>query len=186
MFAGATSADFATDAYAAVTYLKGRKEIDPKRIGICGHSEGGIIAPMVAAEYSADIGFIILLAGPGISGERVMYEQAFDFANLFGEKVTEKEVQEFVDAVMPIMREEKNQKLTAVMKKFADEEKDEKKRKQAEAGIPLTVQRLADPWFRWFVRHDPAPTLEKVTGLSRIYDGRDSERRTTLLPSWCG
>lgn len=166
-FADATSADFATDAHAAVTYLKGRKEIDGKRIGIAGHSEGGIIAPLVAAAHPADVGFIVLLAGPGISGERIMYQQAFDFANVLGEKVTEKEIQEFVDAVMPIMRDAKTtkeatEKLTAVMNKFAAEEKDEAKRKEAEKAVPLTVQRLADPWFRWFVQHDPVPTLEKV------------------------
>ncbi len=166
-FADATSADFATDAHAAVTYLKGRKEIDGKRIGIAGHSEGGIIAPLVAAAHPADVAFIVLLAGPGISGERIMYQQAFDFANQLGEKTTEKEVQEFVDAVMPVIRDAKTtkeatEKLTAVMNKFAAEEKDEAKRKRAEGGVAMSVARLADPWFRWFVLHDPAPTLEKV------------------------
>ena len=72
---GATSADFATDAHAAVKYLQGRKEIDPKRIGLMGHSEGGLIAPMVAADHPDDVGFIVLLAGPGLPGDEVLRSQ---------------------------------------------------------------------------------------------------------------
>ncbi|MCU0702602.1 MAG: lysophospholipase [Fimbriiglobus sp.] len=162
-FAGATSADFATDAHAAVLYLKSRKEIDPKRIGLCGHSEGGIIAPLVAAAHPADVAFIILLAGPGVSGERILYQQSLDFGSL----TDEKEVKEFTDTVMPIMRnakttEEAATKLTEAMKAVIVKEKDEKKRAEAEKAMPAAVKQLADPWYRWFVAHDPAPTLGKV------------------------
>lgn len=59
----ATSADFATDVESAVAYLKTRSEIDHKKIGLMGHSEGGLIAPMVAAKDKS-IAFIVLLAGP--------------------------------------------------------------------------------------------------------------------------
>ena len=65
----ATSADFATDVKAGIDFLKTRKEIDPKRIGLIGHSEGGLIAPMVAAKYPDDVAFIVLLAGPGVPGD---------------------------------------------------------------------------------------------------------------------
>lgn len=70
-FDNATSADFATDVESAVEYLKSRKEIDKKNIGLVGHSEGGLIAPMVAAE-SEDIAFIVLLAGTGIQGDQLL------------------------------------------------------------------------------------------------------------------
>lgn len=166
-FADATSADFATDAYAAVQYLKGHKKIDPKRIGVCGHSEGGIVAPLVAAAHPDDVAFIVLLAGPGVSGEQIMYQQALDFSKLLDEKTDEKEVKEFVDAVMPVLRSDKKpdevkKGLSEVMMKLAGKEKDETKRKKAEEAVPVAVGRLSDPWFRWFVLHDPAPTLEKV------------------------
>ena len=65
-FAAATSEDFAGDALAGVAYLKGRPEIDPAKIGLVGHSEGGLIAPMAAVQ-SPDVAFIVLMAGPGIS-----------------------------------------------------------------------------------------------------------------------
>ncbi len=167
-FVDATSADFATDASAAVTYLKGRKEIDAKRIGICGHSEGGIIAPLVAAEHPQDVAFIVLLAGPGVSGDRILFQQAFDFSKQLDPKTDEKEVKESIDAIMPVLRaakttDEAKEKLTDVMKGLIAKEKDEKKRAEAEKAVPASVGRLADPWMRWFACHDPAPTLEKVT-----------------------
>ncbi len=73
-FKTATSFDFATDVEAAVDYLKTRKEINQKKIGLIGHSEGGIIAPMVASR-SKDIAFIVLLAGTGIPGDQLLLLQ---------------------------------------------------------------------------------------------------------------
>ncbi len=70
----ASSADFAKDVITSINYLKGRKEIDAKRIGLIGHSEGGLIASIVAAETN-DINFMILLAGPGIKGADLLAEQ---------------------------------------------------------------------------------------------------------------
>ena len=61
----ATSEDFAGDVLAGIEYLKSREEIDPARIGLIGHSEGGLIAPIVAVEFP-DVAFIVLMAGPGI------------------------------------------------------------------------------------------------------------------------
>ncbi len=70
----ATTQDFAADVFAGVAYLKSRKEVNPNQIGLIGHSEGGIIAPMVAAG-SKDVAFIVLMAGPAVNGEEIMYEQ---------------------------------------------------------------------------------------------------------------
>src|SRR6185295_8812237 len=70
----ATSENFAEDVVAGVSFLKQRKEINPKMIGLIGHSEGGMIAPMVAAR-SNDVAFIVLLAGLGQRGEDVIYAQ---------------------------------------------------------------------------------------------------------------
>jgi len=72
--ARATSQDFATDIAAAVAYLRTRPEIDPARIAVLGHSEGGIIAPIVAA---ADPGVraAVLIAGPSRTGRRILEYQ---------------------------------------------------------------------------------------------------------------
>lgn len=73
-FATATTDDFAGDVRAGVAFLRGRSEVDAKRIGLIGHSEGGVIAPMVAAG-DPDIAFVVLLAGTGVPGDAVLREQ---------------------------------------------------------------------------------------------------------------
>ena len=69
-----TTTDFAGDALAEITYLAKRPEIDPRRVGIIGHSEGGLIAPMVAAQSDVPH-FLVLLAGPGVPGREVIRTQ---------------------------------------------------------------------------------------------------------------
>ncbi|MDD4363591.1 MAG: alpha/beta fold hydrolase, partial [Atribacterota bacterium] len=73
-FSQATSEDFASDVLEGVEYLKNRTEINTKQIGLIGHSEGGLIAPMVAVQ-SRDVSFIVLMAGPGLPGEEILYLQ---------------------------------------------------------------------------------------------------------------
>jgi pimeloyl-ACP methyl ester carboxylesterase len=69
-----TSADFAKDVEAGIAYLKTRSEVDKNKIGLIGHSEGGAIAPMVAAIHP-DLYFIILWAGPIAGGLKINVEQ---------------------------------------------------------------------------------------------------------------
>jgi alpha/beta superfamily hydrolase len=73
-FAGATTADFATDAEAALAYLKTRPEVDHRKTGLIGHSEGGIIAPLVASR-NQDVAFIVMLAGSGVPGDQIIMAQ---------------------------------------------------------------------------------------------------------------
>ncbi len=73
-FDSATSFDFAEDVSAALNYLLTRKEIQQNNIGLIGHSEGGLIAPIVASS-SPNVAFIVSLAGPGISGDKILLSQ---------------------------------------------------------------------------------------------------------------
>jgi pimeloyl-ACP methyl ester carboxylesterase len=74
-FKTCTTADFAGDALAGVEYLMSRKEIDPKRIGLVGHSEGGMMAP-IAASQSSDVAFIVLMAAPGTPfGDVILFQK---------------------------------------------------------------------------------------------------------------
>jgi len=75
-FNGSTTQNFAADAAAAFAYLKTRKEINPKKIGLLGHSEGGTIAPLVA-EANPDVAFIVMLAGTAIAGDELMMLQNY-------------------------------------------------------------------------------------------------------------
>ena len=74
-FGTATTEDFSKDVLSAFAYLKTRKEIDVKKIGLIGHSEGGIIAPL-AANNSNDVAFIVLLASTGVSGTELSVMQS--------------------------------------------------------------------------------------------------------------
>ena len=74
----ATMTDFATDAEAGVAYLKTRAEVDAHRIGLVGHSEGAMVAPMVAT-HNSDVAFLVLMAGPGVPGDQILaVQKAFD------------------------------------------------------------------------------------------------------------
>lgn len=72
--AKSTTLDFATDVHAGVAFLKTRAEVDKSRIGLVGHSEGGIIAPIVASQ-SKDVAFVVLLAATGVPGDQVLRAQ---------------------------------------------------------------------------------------------------------------
>src|SRR5215471_1627494 len=82
VFSTATSADFATDVEAGVAYLKTRSEVNPQKIGLVGHSEGAMIAPMVAARDN-NVAFIVMMAGTAVPGDQVLVAQmeAIDVAN---------------------------------------------------------------------------------------------------------
>jgi uncharacterized protein len=82
-FRGSTTEDFALDAQAAVKYLRARPEVDPKRLVVMGHSEGGVIAPIVAANDN-QLAAIVLLAGPGVTGEAILRKQLPDLAKAAG------------------------------------------------------------------------------------------------------
>ena len=80
---GASTGDYAEDARSAIDYLLKRSEIDHSKIGIIGHSEGGMIAFILASSHD-DIGFIITLSGPGVDGKTILLEQSEHIARLSG------------------------------------------------------------------------------------------------------
>ncbi len=165
----ATSEDFVGDVLAGVAYLKTRPEIDAKRIGLIGHSEGGIIAPM-AATRSDDIAFIVLLAGTGLPGEEVLYLQGTALQKLLG--VPEKQIERqraLQKQVFAVLKQEKDpeviaKKSRAVIDAFIATLSDEEKKEIAAAKslIENQIKALQSPWLRSFLFYDPRPTLQKV------------------------
>ena len=81
--AESTSDDFAGDVVAGIAFLKKRPQIDQKKIGLIGHSEGGLIAPLVASR-SSDVAFIVMLAGTGLPGDEILYLQGQLIAKAMG------------------------------------------------------------------------------------------------------
>lgn len=169
-FATATSEDFATDALAAVEYLKTRKEIDPKKIGIAGHSEGGLIAPMCAVN-SNDVHFIVMIAGPGVAGREILLLQA-KLINLASGESEEKIIKgnQLSEKIYDIvLNEPDNDKAEKKIKAMYDEiypTLTDAEKKEEDAQKPMMAQQIKQilsPWFRFFLKYDPRPTLENVT-----------------------
>lgn len=166
-FAKATTQDFATDVLAGVAYLKTRKEVNPKQIGLIGHSEGGVIAPIVATK-SPDVAFIVMMAGTGLPGDQILYLQGALIMKANGAP----------EAAIKVERESQ-EKMFAVLEKETDSATTEAKlmtilqeslaklpeaqRKAAEPQAVAQIKSLNGPWFRYFLTYDPRPTLRKVT-----------------------
>ncbi len=166
--AGATSADFAEDVLAGVDFLKGRRGVDPGRIGLIGHSEGGLIAPMVAAR-STDVGFLVLMAGPGTPGDRVLAAQLALILKASGaDEATIRRSADSQARLMGIVKENEDPKVAVEKLRAAGVELaaalPEAERKALAASDPngSQVARLATPWFRYFLAYDPRPTLANV------------------------
>ncbi len=156
--ADSTSEDFAGDVICEVNYLKTRKEIDSKKIGLVGHSEGGIIAP-IAANKSGDVSFIVLLAGTGLTGEETLYLQnklIFKSSGAPDEIITKQ--LKFLKEEFDVLKKEKNEKVieTKVHAILAEQVGNNKEL------IDKGLEQLLSPWFRFFLTYDPKDALMKV------------------------
>lgn len=171
-----TSKDFADDAEGAFRFLKTTANIKKNKIGFVGHSEGGLIAPMVAAR-NPDVAFVVMLAGPGVSGKEVILKQSEAIMKTM--KATPADIKrshdsqlKIIGAVEAVIRKNPNNpdpaKLVAALKKETDaliaslpgpqQAEAQKNRGMVDA----QVQQYATPWFRYFLTYDPRPTLQKV------------------------
>jgi len=162
----ATTEDFAADALAGVEYLKTRKEVDAEQIGLIGHSEGGLIAPMVAIK-SNDVAFIVLMASPCVIGEAILYAQEALICRAMG--VTEEQLSHqisFQQEVFSIIKNEsdleKAEKLLReiVAKQLASLPKEEQQT-SAEV-IESQMKRCNSKWFRYFLTYDPSTSLKHL------------------------
>ena len=166
-FKGSTSQDFASDVEAAIDFLKTRKNIDNKKIGLIGHSEGGIIAPMVAANRKEDVAFIVLLAGVGVNGSELLLEQqqaigkasAMDEENLQKMQTSNKTI---FDKIKSITNAEilKKEIITYLEENISDAEVPSNMSKAD--FINLQTNQLTDKWLLYFLRYNPKENLSKT------------------------
>ncbi len=168
-FSQATSEDFASDVLAGIEYLKTRKEINPEQIGLIGHSEGGLIAPMVAVK-SPDVTFIVLMAGTGLIGEEILYLQGALIYRAMG--VSEEDIiknRQFNEKIFSVLKEEEDseiaeEKLRQMFLEDWEKMSDVKKEQigDPEVFLKAQLQSLLSPWLKFFLTYDPKPTLSKV------------------------
>lgn len=168
-FKTATSADFATDVTAAVQFLQTRKDINAKKIGLIGHSEGGLIGPMVAAQ-TPTVAFVVMLAGPGVNGEEIILHQSALIQTKEGKSpaVVNEQVK-ILKASMSIIKEQKNkddaaaalkQYLSGIYPTLSEEVRTDVG--DSTQFVDQQVKEFNAEWFRYFITYEPAPTLMKV------------------------
>ncbi len=164
------SEDTAGDVLAGIEFLKSRKEIDPARIGLIGHSEGGIIAPLVASR-SKDVAFLVLMAGTGLPGDEIIYLQGRAILKGLGaDEATLNRTTDLQRELFRIVRAEKDEKVAdgkvreAFKAHLASLPEDQRKEAKASEGvIESRLKLVRTPWFRDFLDLDPRVALKKVT-----------------------
>ncbi len=168
-FQAATTADLASDTRAIVSALK-KQEKRVQKIGLIGHSEGGIIAPMVA-EKSRHVDFLVLLAAPALPGDEILLAQTRLILEKSDEAPDEvKKQTDYARKVYDLVKQTPKEKpmdydaLQKLAKSFYDQ-----------AGETIQAQygtyekfyfaqssAMSSPWMRYFITYDPAPALEKL------------------------
>ena len=166
-FNNATTEDFADDVLAGIEYLQSRKDIDSKQIGLIGHSEGGIIAPMVALE-SENVAYIILMAACGVNGEEVMCAWSESIEKDKGSTLESIERdRKYKKEMFAILKNEQNfdtaatQLRTIILSHTCTGENHELSPFESEA-IDTEINHLNTHWFRYFLTYDPAVALRKI------------------------
>lgn len=189
----ATTEDFAQDAYAGIKFLKTEPNIAPTKIGILGHSEGGIIAAMLAAKHPQDIAFIITMGGPAIPGSKIVNyqvatsskevgfsQQGIDIAisyqnklyQAFADKKSAEDIQEILyQSNLELIEYMPNEKKSSITNK----------EEYAKSMAFFGVKQANTPWFKFFALFDPATALANVQCPTlAIFGEKDTQVPPTL------
>jgi uncharacterized protein len=167
-YAEANSADLATDAEAAYNFLKNNPKINSREIGLIGHSEGGLIAPIVASS-NPGIAFIVSLSGPGVTGQQIIIRQSQEISRISG--VSEEKIRKSTETnkkLYAVLRKENDNKkaevkILALYKEILEKEKSSKEdTEKAVDQLKVTFGAPIYTWFRYFIVTDPAIFWKKV------------------------
>jgi alpha/beta superfamily hydrolase len=175
-FSKSTSEDFEKDVEVHLDYLGTRKEVDRKKIGLIGHSEGGMVAPMVAVRRS-DVSFIVLLAGPGVKIFQLMEDQTAAVLKSAG--IIQSAIDDYrllYHKLLPAVVNAENKKIALEnLQAIASDWQKNTKAVVVRATTGITndstrnvfvetmVNILYTPWFIYFLKYDPAPVVEQLS-----------------------
>jgi pimeloyl-ACP methyl ester carboxylesterase len=168
-FNAATSVDFSYDAEAALDYLKSRKEIDDKKIGLMGHSEGGLIVPMVAIRRS-DVRGVVLLAAPAVRGDMLLLAQQEKLGRANGtpEEALKKTMAINREIFDLVIQHQDSSELKLKLANYLSEVYDKLRVEERPQGISkndfIKIQafQIASPWMKFYLKYDPAIALSKL------------------------
>lgn len=153
---GATTADFATDVEASLAWLRKQKDIDSTRVGLLGHSEGAVIASVVAGKDRA-LDFVVLWAGTGVSGKEILVEQARALSRSGGAspEAVEKVAALQSEILEAVLAEPTAEGLRSSLQKIT-----------VSRGVPAigaeAAGQLGSAWYRHFIAFDPSKALRKA------------------------
>ena len=164
-YATATTFDFAEDTLAEVAALRARYDVDPARLGLVGHSEGAIIAP-IAAVRSTDVKFVVLLAPPAVPGEQTLHLQTAAIAKARGASDAEIAEAAAVNHEIFAAVAAAPDGATAAKELRARYEALPKAAREAlgqhPGGVDAEIKQVTSPWFRTFLTLDPRVYLKKL------------------------
>lgn len=183
-FASATIPDFASDAEAAIHYLAGREEIDPARIGLLGHSEGGLVAAMLGAR-NQDLAFIISLAGPGVNGRDVLVLQ--NQRILEAEGATDEQIaaqRAFIEKAITLLDDPEALEALVYQHTLEQARSLPEAQRKALGDLERYARQVTDQamtqfgaaWFMSFVTYDPAEDWARTTvPVLALFGGKDTQ-----------
>ncbi|MDT0650884.1 alpha/beta hydrolase family protein, partial [Autumnicola edwardsiae] len=160
-YSKATSKDLSRDTEAAIKYLKSRKDINKNKIGLVGHSEGGLIAPMIASNTN-DVSFIVLLAGPGLKGGQLLLLQKKLIEQKSGINDTAvNKSQEIFKGAYEIVSTFKgnDEELRNKLKGYFNEKLNHS---MEDSQINSLIENITSPWMKYFIKYDPSSALKKI------------------------
>jgi pimeloyl-ACP methyl ester carboxylesterase len=158
-FASATTPDFADDAAHALAWMAAREDTGPT--GVLGHSEGGLVAPLLQArteEGAPKARFLVLLAGPSVDGAAILEEQGALILAANGaseEDIATQRLHTRTAIDSALAGDDIEAMMAALREVPGTEEATDEELRQG-------LERMATPWFRWFLAFDPAETLKSV------------------------
>lgn len=179
-FTAATTEDFAQDAIAAFDYLQKRPDVRATHIGMLGHSEGGLIAPLVAQKKP--LAFLVLLAAPVLpgnqllllQGEAILKQQGATVAELKNYRNLQNQILEVVRSV-PDHQEAVSLLQELLQSQYSSATKEEEKENSAPPShLSGQIAQLVSPWFRYYIAYNPAPSFASVNvPVLAVYGSKD-------------
>ncbi|MFA7359714.1 MAG: alpha/beta fold hydrolase [Candidatus Kapaibacterium sp.] len=169
-----TSEKFAGDVSEAIDFLKKRNDINAEQIGLIGHSEGGIVAPLTASKRN-DVAFIVSIAGTGVNGAEIILEQTklISLANGEDSARVNKDAKETRIALYMIVNGASEEELLSLIRKSAEEQfanlgetekaKITDKAEWINEQVENAYKTLTTPWMKFFLRYEPSETRKKIT-----------------------
>jgi len=161
-FSTALTDDFADDALAGVAFLKDDPRIMTDRVGLIGHSEGGLVAPM-AAVSDTSVAYIVLLAGVGLEGGEILVTQQVAMTRVGGSDEIARTVGQHMRAMVEAMRSGDDPGMATALRAVLRAQMIGATDQQVDDTLAQQIKVFGSPWMRRYVEINPADFLAGVS-----------------------